>query len=136
MPAKKFLFATAACWVLAGCGGGSGIGVTVAVGDFALRKPGSSCSGSGGYLWIHRGTAYVLSDAAGKELARGELPSGTARRVQDPIAGAAVEPTACVMSFSVRAPTRRRYVVRLSGSGRDVVRRPSLRGDALTVRVP
>jgi thiol-disulfide isomerase/thioredoxin len=103
--------------LLSACGGGaaalSPVKITLKVEDASLRKVGDACSGSGGYLYVRPGAAYEVA-AGGQVLARGALPPGVAvRRGANAIKGAAVEPTTCTVSFSVRLPSRARYTLRL-----------------------
>ena len=92
--------------LLSACGGGaaapSPVKITLKVEDASLRKVGDACSGSGGYLYVRPGAAYEV--VAGEQvLARGVLPPGVAvRRGANAIKGAAVEPTTCSVTFSVR----------------------------------
>jgi thiol-disulfide isomerase/thioredoxin len=102
--------------LLAGCGSAAAppqVKITLAVEDASLRKPGSACSGSGGYVYVRPGAAYEIA-AGGEVLARGVLPPGVAeRRGARAIEGAAVEPTTCAVTFSASLPSRSRYTLRL-----------------------
>jgi thiol-disulfide isomerase/thioredoxin len=103
--------------LLAACGGGgaasSPVKITLKVEDASLRKVGDACSGSGGYLYVRPGAAYEVV-AGGQVLARGVLPPGVAvRRGARRIQGAAVEPTTCTVTFSVKLPSRAKYTLRL-----------------------
>jgi thiol-disulfide isomerase/thioredoxin len=102
--------------LLAGCGSAAAppaVKITLAVEDASLRKPGSACSGSGGYVYVRPGTAYEIV-AGGQVLARGVLPPGVAeRRGAKAIQGAAVEPTTCAVTFTAALPSRERYTLRL-----------------------
>jgi thiol-disulfide isomerase/thioredoxin len=87
--------------------------ITLSVDDASLRKVGTACSGSGGYLYVRPGAAYEVV-AGGTVVARGVLPPGVAvRRGAKAIEGAAVEPTTCAVTFSVDLPERERYTLRL-----------------------
>lgn len=99
---------------------GRTVHVIFRVADDSLRKPGETCSGGGGYLYVHRGAPYTFVDAVtGDRLAKGELPTGVAVRTGTPIAGAAVEPTACELRFDIRIPDRTHYALHLA-QGRPV----------------
>ncbi len=117
--------------LLAGCGAApSPVKITLDVEDASLRKPGTACSGSGGYLYVRPGAAYEV--LAGKDvLARGTLPPGVAvRRGVHKIQGAAVEPTSCAVTFSVKLPRRDRYTLRLDRGAQLTF----ARGDAVKLR--
>jgi hypothetical protein len=100
--------------------GGRTVHVIFRVADGTLRKPGATCSGGGGYLYVHRGAPYTVVDAVtGDRLAKGDLPTGTAVRTGNPIAGAAVEQSACELRFDVVIPDRTHYELHLA-QGRTV----------------
>lgn len=101
--------------VLAGCSGSgdadaSGsedVGVVrVLIPDGNLRRLGEPCNGAGAFRSIHAEAAFTVEDGDGVEVARGELPGGTAEKMMDVTFREGMrQPTMCVMEVGVEGLT-------------------------------
>ena len=93
----------AAVAALAGCGGGAASAPNVAVvaPDGVLRELGEPCSGGEPFLYAHATAAWRVEDAAGKVVARGDLPEGKAIAAFNHDPGVPRVPTFC--RFELRA---------------------------------
>jgi hypothetical protein len=79
--------------------------VELEVRDGWVREPGTGCSGSRPFLYVHRGTGYRVEDQAGGEvLASGTLPEGTAVEALREDLGVPRVPTFCRFNFTVALP--------------------------------
>ncbi|WP_162605708.1 hypothetical protein [Jiangella aurantiaca] len=111
--------------LLAGCGGSSddsssggseesGV-VRVLIPDGNLRRLGEPCNGAGAFRSIHAEAAFTIEDGDGVEVARGELPNGTAEKMMDVSFREGMrQPTMCVMEVEVEGLTSvdgQRFVV-------------------------
>ncbi|WP_053207687.1 hypothetical protein [Jiangella muralis] len=101
--------------VLAGCSGSSddasGSGteagvVRVLIPDGNLRRLGEPCNGAGAFRSVHAEATFTVEDGDGVEVARGELPSGTAEQMMDVSFREGMrQPTMCVMDVDVEGLT-------------------------------
>ncbi|MDL9977999.1 hypothetical protein [Microbacterium candidum] len=103
--AASLALSLAAVALLAGCagtaGGSAASDSTLVVRDGALRAPGTACSGSGQYLFVHAGVHLTVTDGSGGVVLDAALPSGTATRADDNDYGnAARVPTFCTFDFA------------------------------------
>jgi hypothetical protein len=121
-----------------GGSGGRTVHVTLRVYDGTLRKPGVPCSGGAGYVAIHEGAAWEIVDpVADRRLDRGKLPAGVAVRIGSPVAGAAVEPSACELRFDADLPDLAKYSLVLPDSRPIRFDRSAFGRDAkLELRIP
>ena len=96
----------------AGCGGDGGVDarLTVVAPDNNIREEGSECAGARPFRAIHRGTPFSVEDAAGREVAQGELPAGVAVNADPAIDWEDdLIPTVCAFEVEVELPERPRY---------------------------
>lgn len=102
--------------VLAGCSGSSddsGVSGSAEVGvvrvlipDGNLRRLGEPCNGAGAFRSVHAEASFTVEDGEGVEVARGELPSGTAEQMMDVSFREGMrQPTMCVMEVGVEGLT-------------------------------
>jgi hypothetical protein len=105
--------ALAAAMAVAACGGSpddsssggpeeeSGV-VRVLIPDGNLRRLGEPCNGAGAFRSIHAEATFTVEDGDGVEVARGELPGGTAEKMMDVSFREGMrQPTMCVMDVDV-----------------------------------
>ncbi|WP_146605237.1 hypothetical protein [Jiangella anatolica] len=100
---------------LAGCSGSSGTTessdadagvVRVLIPDGNLRRLGEPCNGAGAFRSIHAEATFTVEDGDGVEVARGELPGGTAEKMMDVSFREGMrQPTMCVMEVQVEGLT-------------------------------
>ncbi|WP_116947437.1 hypothetical protein [Jiangella endophytica] len=103
--------------VLAGCSGSSdeasgasgadeaGV-VRVLIPDGNLRRLGEPCNGAGAFRSVHAEATFTVEDGDGVEVARGELPGGTAEQMMDVSFREGMrQPTMCVMNVDVEGLT-------------------------------
>ena len=89
---------------------GTPLTVHLVVLDAGMRTVGDSCSGSDAFGYVHLGTGYrILDRATQRVLASGTLPDGVAARLMSVDPKAAVEPTACTMTWSISLPEVETY---------------------------
>jgi hypothetical protein len=80
--------------------------VRVHVLDGNLRRLGEPCNGAGPFGYAHADAGYVITDNAGAEVFRGELPNGTAEKIMDVDFKADMrQPTMCAMTLHVNGFT-------------------------------
>lgn len=103
--------------LLAGCSGssddteasgsGSEAGVVrVLIPDGNLRRLGEPCNGAGAFRSVHAEASFTVQDGDGVEVARGELPGGTAEQMMDVSFREGMrQPTMCVMTVDVEGLT-------------------------------
>ena len=86
----------AAAAALSSCGGGaSAPNVAVVAPDGVLRELGEPCSGGEPFLYAHATAAWRVEDAAGKVVAKGDLPEGKAIAAFNHDPGVPRVPTFC-----------------------------------------
>lgn len=88
-------------------GSGSETGVVrVLIPDGNLRRLGEPCNGAGAFRSVHAEAAFTVEDGDGVEVARGELPGGTAEKMMDVSFREGMrQPTMCVMDVDVEGLT-------------------------------
>ncbi|RIQ12667.1 hypothetical protein [Jiangella rhizosphaerae] len=80
--------------------------VRVLIPDGNLRRLGEPCNGAGAFRSIHAEAAFTVEDGDGVEVARGELPSGSAEKMMDVSFREGMrQPTMCVMEVDVEGLT-------------------------------
>lgn len=91
----------------AGTSGSEDAGVVrVLIPDGNLRRLGEPCNGAGAFRSIHAEASFVVEDGDGVEVARGELPGGTAEKLMDVSFREGMrQPTMCVMEVGVEGLT-------------------------------
>jgi hypothetical protein len=111
----------------AGTSGSDEAGVVrVLIPDGNLRRLGEPCNGAGAFRSVHAEASFTVEDGDGVEVARGELPSGTAEQMMDVSFREGMrQPTMCVMDVDVEGLTSadgQKFVV---GDGFEVAIEPS-----------
>ena len=90
-----------------GCSQDSGIErpVTLQVRDGWIREPGTECSGSRPFLYVHKDAAFLVEEGDGEEkISEGSLPAGVAEEAVDEDLEAERVPTFCTFQFTVSVP--------------------------------
>jgi hypothetical protein len=123
--------------VLAGCSGSDSDGasasgsddvgvVRVLIPDGNLRRLGEPCNGAGAFRSVHAEASFTVQDGDGVEVARGELPSGTAEKMMDVSFREGMrQPTMCVMDVDVEGLTSADGQTFVVGDGFEVTIEPS-----------
>ena len=75
--------------------------VRLVIPDGNIRPPDVPCTGAGGFQYAHPEAPYVIEDAAGRTVASGSLPQGTAEKAWNLDLGGRRQPTVCVMMLEV-----------------------------------
>ncbi|WP_160312790.1 hypothetical protein [Jiangella alkaliphila] len=90
-----------------GAGSGGDVGVVrVLIPDGNLRRLGEPCNGAGAFRSVHAEATFTVEDGDGVEVARGELPGGTAEQMMDVSFREGMrQPTMCVMDVDVEGLT-------------------------------
>lgn len=141
---RKLLVLLPVLLVGAGCDRGAAAEATspttvrVLVRDINIREVGVDCAGTGPYVFLHRSAPYQVLDGAGKELARGELPSGTSMPAFDEDLEVKRVPTYCAFAIPVTVPERTGYRLAV-GDQRPIeltVDRDNAEGPSLVAVVP
>lgn len=78
-----------------------GVTVRLVIPDGNLRPPDVPCAGAGGFRYAHPEAPYAIESPAGKVVASGDLPQGTAEQAWNVDLGDRPQPTVCVMTLEV-----------------------------------
>ncbi|MEU8264224.1 hypothetical protein AB0C02_26815 [Micromonospora sp. NPDC048999] len=141
---RKLLILTSVLLAGVGCDRGAAVEATspmtvrVLVRDINIREAGVDCAGTGPYVYLHRSAEYRLTDAEGRTLVRGELPSGTSMPAFEEDLEVKRVPTYCAFAIPVTVPERTDYRLAV-GDQRPIeltVDRDNAEGPSLVAVVP
>ena len=83
--------------------------VAVVAPDGVLRELGEPCAGGEPFLYAHATAAFRIEDAAGKTVARGDLPEGKAIAAFNHDPGVPRVPTFCRFQLHADVPAGAKY---------------------------